>query len=490
VTRSTAQILRGVAAILASRYLVRFLGLAKGLLVARLLAPTQYGYYGLLGVFLGYGSFSDAGIFGGLTRALPLHASRGEAHRAEALSRSALSMVLLLAALAAALSVAILSWRTPALHPALPALAAAMIAQQVFKYTTVLLRAHSRFREAALGFTLVQGLEIAFVVALVFPFRLPGVIAGQALAFAAAALLMIRVGRLFPGWGWDPRGAYGLARSGLPLVLSTMTFLFLQTADRLLIAGILDAAALGHYMIGVFCASFLLYIPQTVEYVLFPALRERVAALGPGETLPARLVETPTRLLALALPPITAAVYLSLPLVTLALPDYAPGLPAASVLVLGTFFLSVVTGPSSFLVAVDRVRPLLLAQAVAVIVNVVLDVAALRLGYGIAGVAWATAAGYALYSAGALLALHRVVGGTRARLLRFATVLYGPYVVVLALAVLAARLVPAPAGRELPAVALRLLLLGVLLAPAVWLLERRSGALREVLTLFRLAVRP
>ena len=320
-----------------------------------------------------------------------MHLARGEEDQMRRAERVGLGGVTLFAILFVATLFLVLWRRGTAPVTTLLALSLGMVAQQFFKQVTVLLRARNRIGEAAFAFSLVQFMDILLVLALVMPLRLTGVFLGQSLAFLSATLILVRRSRFSLKMNWDPRLVARLVGSGFPLVVSTITFLMLQTVDRLLIAGYLDKTSLGHYMIGIFCASTVYYIPQSLEYVLFPSFREKIAALAPGDLPPARTSNSPPGCSPLV-PPFTAAIFLGIPIIGLLLPDYIPGLESARILVMGTFFLSLVTSATSFLIAADRHWTLMRVQVAAVLLDFGLVWILLHAGRGIAGVAVATAA--------------------------------------------------------------------------------------------------
>ena len=472
-----------------SRYLVRALGLVKGLVVARLLGPELYGLFGLLAVFFGYSAYADLGLFGGLTKTLPVHLARGEEGATRKAERVGLGGVTLFTTLFA-LAMALLLWRRgTAPLPTILVLCLGMVTQQFFKQVTVLLRARNRIGEAAFAFSLVQFFDILLVLALVIPLRLTGVLLGQALAFVAATVVLVRRSRFSMRMGWDSRLLARLVGSGFPLVVSTMTFLVLQTVDRLFIAGSLDKTALGHYMIGVFCASTVYYIPQSLEYVLFPSFREKIAGLASGELPPSRYIEFPTRMLSYVLPPFTAAILLGIPVLGVLLPDYTPGLESARILVMGTFFLSLVTSATTFLIAADRHWTLMGVQAGAVLLDIALVWASLRAGHGIEGVAMATAVSYLAYATASLVLAYRYLRIEARGIPRRLAALYLPFAYTLAVALAVNRWTFLDVGGVIGTVALREVVFMIGLLPGLWVLQRTTGAVSEMVSMLRGAAR-
>jgi O-antigen/teichoic acid export membrane protein len=156
---------------------------------------------------------------------------------------------------------------------------------------------------------------------------------------------------------------------------------------------------------------------------------------------------------------------------------------------MGTFFLSLVTSATSFLIAADRHWRLMWIQAASVAVDAVLIILALRAGYGIAGAAGATAITYVVYATAALwLAFHHT-GFTPARILREWVHLYAPYVYVAAVVLALEFRLPLAGVNTWLAVALREVLLLAALIPAAFVWERTTRGVSAVLTVLRSARR-
>ena len=102
--------------------------------------------------------------------------------------------------------------------------------------------------------------------------------------------------------------------------------------------------------------------------------------------------------LALLVPILIGGLYMALPLlVRVFLPEYVQGIDAARILLVGLFFYAVTGMPGNMLVTVNRQLlrlGILLGTAFA---NLGLGYGALRLGYGIVGVAVASSIGYLIY---------------------------------------------------------------------------------------------
>ena len=144
-------------------------------------------------------------------------------------------------------------------------------------------------------------------------------------------------------------------------------------------------------------------------------------------------------MLSYVLPPFTAAIFLGIPIIGLLLPDYIPGLESARILVMGTFFLSLVTSATSFLIAADRHWTLMRVQVAAVLLDFGLVWILLHAGRGIAGVAVATAASYFAYATASLVLAYRYLRFKPASIPRRLFALYLPFAYTLAVALAISR---------------------------------------------------
>jgi O-antigen/teichoic acid export membrane protein len=176
----------------------------------------------------------------------------------------------------------------------------------------------------------------------------------------------------------------------------------LRTLDRLMILKFLSTQDLGYYSVGLMGVSMLLYIPESVSYVLYPRLIARYAATRDAD-LTARDLLRPLAAVAWIMPFVVGvAVFWVRPLVALVLPRYLPGVPALSVLLFGTLGLALASLPSYYIMAIQKQTRLVPLGLAAIALDVGLIALFLRLGWGLEGVALAVSAGYALYGVGLL----------------------------------------------------------------------------------------
>ena len=286
-----------------------------------------------------------------------------------------------------------------------------------------------------------------------------------------------------PRWHWPTLRR--LLEVGIPMQVAGLVTTLFRSLDQLLLLGRLGPAALGLYSIGTSVNTFVYGIPNAVSVVTFPSFQERY---GRHESRAAllNLLVTPVRALALVVLPLAVGgAYLALPaLVHAVLPQFAGGLRAAQVLLLGTFALSLNHMPGQFLITVDRQGPGIAVAAASTALLAGGCWLALDRGLGLVGVAAATAVAYAVSSAAMLLLAVTMAGSFRrgaALLGECALALTWTWGAVAACEHLVPGPVPAAGWAEVATAAVRIPLFLLLVAPLALLCEHRTGLIGELL---------
>jgi O-antigen/teichoic acid export membrane protein len=242
-----------------------------------------------------------------------------------------------------------------------------------------------------------------------------------------------------------------------------------------LILDYLDRTALGYYGIGLMAVRFLYILPRVVWETMYPRFGERYGEAGSPAALE-RLLITPLAALALVLPILLGGLVIALPIgLAIALPDYIPGLAAGRVLIFGSFFLGLLSGPGNFVHTISkRQAPLLLAYALGLGLALVLIRGALLGGLGITGVALATFVSYGAVTTAVLLYVFSFFFSPArgiAHLLR----LYTPFVAVASVVAVSEHAYPTPAELSAESIALtagKLALYGILAASMLFVTRR------------------
>lgn len=481
------RVLRDVWSYLKQTLLAQLALLVGGMVVARVLGPTDYGLWNALQLITMYGTYASLGLINALNREVPIYRGRGDEEKIARMRNASLGAMVGLSVLLGGGILAYALWSRERFDPSLLVgivfMAGIVALQQLSGFFDVLFRSANDFATVGrlrLYRTLAEmSLAVVLVAALSFLGRL----------VAAAATWIFLIGYAisrnpFPiRPRWDPGEVGRLIRLGLPLMAVEILYGLLTSLDRLLIARHLDRTALGHYSVGLMAVTFLFVVPRVVWEILYPRFGERFGETGKPASLE-HLVLIPLFGMATVMALLLGAVVILLPLgVTIALPHYMAGIDAARVLVCGSFFLALVAGPGNFIHTVtSRQTPLLLIYGGGLCLAAAFNWLALSLGYGILGVAIAMSLAYGLVATALLL--HVLAHFSHwTHCLRRLLGLYAPFGLVVLFLGVTEQVMPTQRVSGLESLGLvggRLLTYGSLAAGILYAAQRRWASLRTL----------
>ncbi|MDP3938391.1 MAG: oligosaccharide flippase family protein [Deltaproteobacteria bacterium] len=389
-----------MGAVGSSIYLTRVFYMIRGIVTARFLGPADYGVWGSLGILLSYSNLAPLGSAEAVGREIPYYTQRGEEARARSTKELAFSFNLYASLLA---SFAILAYALvhrahlePLYYYGLFVVAAGMTLQQLYFFYGIVLRAEKRFVLRSKIEVAYAAFNVPITILLVVLYGIYGLYAAFVLnLLVIVAYLSFRL-RIRPRLSLPRRPLVELMRIGFPIYLIGLVYTVFATVDRIVIVKYLSPSDMGFYTIALTLMTVLGEAPVVVAQVMSPSLIERYSrAKSLDEVFP--FVQLPTMAIACCFPVLLVLTIFGFEyLVLYVLPRFQPGFAALEILVLGSFFTGVLRGPSSFLLAVRRQMAAVLIYAVAVGIAFGLNVSFVKAGYGLEGVAAATAITYAI----------------------------------------------------------------------------------------------
>jgi O-antigen/teichoic acid export membrane protein len=195
--------------------------------------------------------------------------------------------------------------------------------------------------------------------------------------------------------------SFDLVQVGFPMfVFTAISQVVMRNLDRLIILRYLGTQDLGFYSLSGMALSFLLYIPDSVTYVLYPRLLRTFGESGrdPASIRPA--VERALQVTSVLVPFLSGIAFLlARPMVGLVLPKFLPGVGAVRLLCFGAVALAFTNLAAIVLTTIGRQLMLMPTAIFGVLMYAFLDFAAVKLGFGITGVATATLVAYVINSA-------------------------------------------------------------------------------------------
>lgn len=337
MSSAAPNLVRDAGGLAAARLGVRFLGVAVGLLVARVLGPEGLGQLSLPNLVLVATPYLALGLPDALVRELPL--SKHDPAEQDQLVAAAWHATALLGAvllvLALLFETALRSWIQ---DPLLLAFAVGSgLSNAAYKVSTSDLIGRRRVRDLAILQVLQGVLRAILVLALLFTLPATAQVyalhAGMALSLAGSLVWAAGRGAVARPRFHQP-SLERLARSGPPLALASLALMLLVAGDRLVLSRHLPPAALGIFEQGVLIRDGLLLLPAVLLTLLLP---DHAARQGDPAGRPALLADVArqSRLVGVGTPVLLGLTLLQLPwLVGLVLPRFLPGLPVLQVAVL------------------------------------------------------------------------------------------------------------------------------------------------------------
>ncbi len=385
----------------------------KNFLFARILGPGLFGLWNGLQVILVYGANVHLGVLHAIAREIPLSRGRGDLDQIPRLARVSMTVSLLASLVVGALLFAIGASLDPALVEAraLKLMAAVLVVQQLFLFYQFLLRAQDDFAFLSKVLVIAAILELLASVGLVLRLGFDGIFYGFLISGGAVVVIcFVAERRIVSQLQLDMLLIGNLIRIGFPIMLTGLSYNLLTTIDRVMIIKFLGRQALGYYALGPLAITAIGYLPVTINQVMYPKFGERYGATGDPKSL-SGFVRVPTLVTAYVMAGVLGLAFLGLPIITLLLPKFAPGIPAARILFAGFYFLSLVGSSANLLLTINRQVQYLVALSMAVVLGVALNAVALVLGLGIEGIALATGVTYIVYGFGLIgFAVRRYLG--------------------------------------------------------------------------------
>jgi O-antigen/teichoic acid export membrane protein len=375
----------------------------------KLLSPELFGLWTILNILPTYASYLDLGSRSALRFRVPLYKARNRpkaVRNAEAaVYHGTLYPSVLLAA--GLLMGALWIDAQPELKGGLVFVAVLVLLNWRYDFLIAVAKAHERFRLIGLSYFVYATVTFVLTLALIAGFGFYGALAASVIGVIVAIVFIERrFGRQRPRPGqFRPHMFFALVKPGFPIVALNLSTDLLRTVDRFILWFVLGGEVVGHYGIAIIASGIALSIPSTSREIVEPRLVTRLEQ-GTLEDTVAMFLVQPLLNTAFLMPVLIGVIFLLLPpFINAFLPQYAPGIDPARILVLGGYFLALAYALRGMIVAFDaQVGAAWLALAVLGL-NIAISLALLHLGWGAEGVAFASGLSFLILFA---LLLHYV----------------------------------------------------------------------------------
>ncbi len=371
---------------------------------AKLLGPEIWGSWNILNLALVYLGVFHLGLINAMNREVPFFRGSGDDDRVRLVESVTLGVVLISAVVVCAgviLGSTLLAG--DALRGPLSTLAPLLAVSLFSVYLQTSLKSNNRFYRMSWQQLVFAGLLPLLAIPMARRFGLSGFIGGQAIAIALVAAGMVSIWRFNLKPRIDGREMLRLMRIGFPILGVGILYALLTTADRLVIVAMLDKIELGYYSLAIMVVGIIGLIPMLVAQQTYPRMAETWGRTRQVDDVMRWVYRQVVMAVGITIPVVVIVYLAATPFVMRFLPDFAPGIRAMKIIVIGPLFLALAGGFGNLLNTLNRQTWYLLVQGIALLLNVVLNITLIRAGLGITGVAIGTTITYALY--GTVLAI-------------------------------------------------------------------------------------
>jgi len=385
------RILRSASGLSGASLIGSVLAVGAGFLAAHWLGPARYGNGQFVLLIYLYATLMRSGVFEGSIRAVIDHLARGEVREARHAQNVGVSFELVVSALPGiALAIVGVFVSSGALRLGLFLAPVAVIASSGSSFLSTLWSARSRFDVVGKVAVVQAILGPVLLVALVAAFGTPGVFLAPALAsLLTAAIYFVFRPPLQLRPSFDTRAARPFLRVGFPLGLLAEVYWAYRLVGSSSIAIASSSYVLGLYTFAAAPIAVATSAIGGIQAVLLPTIWRELSrgASGPVWARHAERITIAMALIAAAIAGLGQAGFA--PLVMAFTPSFAPSIRLFDILALTILLLPIATVPSLVLDSkrVNRQKRHLSIWTAALAVNIVVNVIALRVGWGAQAIA-------------------------------------------------------------------------------------------------------
>ena len=369
------------------------------LIAAKKLGPTSLGVWQLLYLILAYSSFIHMGVINGMNREIPVLNGRGDQKKIRLVRSVSLAFVLV-SALIAGLAIFICTLTIDMVPATVPLrwMPMLLIIYLLYRYLEVYLRSDKLFSQVSFQQLFLAVVFPSVTIPLLITLNLRGYIIGQSLAIFLTCLFIIMSSSIRLRLRFNIAETIRLLKIGFPIMTAGILYALMMTVDRVIISTLLTMQQLGYYSLSVLVLGSLTLIPMVVGQQIYPRMAEAWGRTSKCKELTPWIRRQVIMSIGLTTPMIVAA-YIILPLIVKKyLVDYVPGIIAMKITLVAPLFWGLTSAFGNFLNTVNKQTYLLLFQALAICLNIILNIMLIRVGLGITGVAIGTTAVFIMHS--------------------------------------------------------------------------------------------
>jgi len=395
MSQKKADILSNIITYVPSRYFSQFLGFFTSLFMKRFLGPLSAGIWDLIKLIISYVDYAELGSTLTIYYKVPVLVGQGKREEADKIKNIVFAFIMLTSFIASigVLTYALIFSRklTPQLFWGLISASLLIILERIYTFYLVAMRAFKDYGALSKSVCFDAVINLLLVLIIVSRFKLYGLYAAIIL-LTILNILYIRRNvnyHLAPLLDWKATLAY--IKFGFPLYLTSILTVLFNSIDRLMIAGFLGFQQLGFYSIAMMSKNYSHQLSTNFSHVTSPHFMEDFGKFGDSERIYKYIIKG-TLTLSCFMSVVLGLIFIySKPVIQLTLPSFLPGLTSLRIFIFISFLSSLMVFPTNYIVTQGKQNKLIIFSVISLAMNVILNYLFIKTGYGINGVALASA---------------------------------------------------------------------------------------------------
>ena len=416
----------------AATYLDQLVAMIRGLLVAWFLGPSLYGVWNLFKTYLQGAIYAGLGASWALPRELPFNSGQdpeqSNERKNQLLKQTTLSFSLGIAVVVTVLTLAYSFFdAAEGLRTEIRLAALAFILNVVHVYIPHQFRGELKIYQLARYVVLYGLLNSIFGVVLMGFYGISGLLMGMIITSSLLIFALIRSKELTFTYRINKDVLKGAIIVGFPMMFVSIAPRLMASLDKVIIFVMIGSSAAGYYSLAAFFSNFVDKIPVAIAAVLLPRLMlQKGKGVELGEM--SHYFHKPMVLQALVVPIVLGLMVLNVESVLLLfLPDYLPAVPPLQVLVMGLYFSAIWNIPKGVLIVANKQHIFMIAVPLFLSLGVLMNIAVIRMGYGMVGVAYASVLFYFLVALTTIIYALKLLDRSRTDAVKAILSIFLPY---------------------------------------------------------------
>jgi O-antigen/teichoic acid export membrane protein len=412
-----------------SRNLLLGLSLIRNVVIARVLGPSDYGYWVIISLLLTYGDQIHLGLRHAGDRELPYQRGQSNSKLAADMANVIFGSTLVFTSLGfiiLCLYAIFMPNQSIALRYGVILAGGIICSDQINRFYLMILRTEKKFVLSSKIETGFELLRTALTCALVFFLQFNGAVIAFLVVSIATTVYLFRLNR----GSFIPRLDIILLRRlfsiGFFLFLNGLFYIFIISIDRVYTSFFLSKAELGTYGLAALVAQLPVNSSQAISAVLYPTLSEKFGQENDLSSLYPLFTKVVRAISYLAPFLIACILFLSEFFISWLLPLYSASIPTLVILTFGILFLVLTPIPMAMLMASGRNRSVLITQIITVVVAIPVFIFVREIRPGVDGIAAGMDVVIVIYTLLSVIAVYTAMRFDLKRIVRELTVLLFP----------------------------------------------------------------